>query len=162
VALPAARGVARHHDERRRAVAELGRARATLRARERLEGDGDEERQPDGLLHAGRHGRLRGSHRVPRAIQERGPRAALGRARARCRWSMPDALEFEARFVALENEIAELRAQEDSPRLRERIARREDDLVRERQKVYASLTAWQRTQLARHPKRPHTRDLCRL
>lgn len=75
---------------------------------------------------------------------------------------MPDALEFEARLVELENEIAELRAQEDSPRLRERIARREDDLARERQNVYASLTAWQRTQLARHAKRPHTRDLCRL
>ncbi len=75
---------------------------------------------------------------------------------------MPDALEFEARLVELENEIAELRAQDDSPRLRERIARREEDLARERQQLYAGLTAWQRTQLARHPKRPHTRDFCRL
>ena len=75
---------------------------------------------------------------------------------------MPDALDFEARLVELENEIAELRAQEDSPRLRERIARREDELHRERQRIYASLSAWQRTQLARHPKRPHTRDFCRL
>src|SRR5207247_1142786 len=33
---------------------------------------------------------------------------------------------------------------------------------RQRQKTYASLTAWQRTQLARHPKRPHTRDFVRL
>src|SRR2546427_6988173 len=31
-----------------------------------------------------------------------------------------------------------------------------------RSKTYASLTAWQRTQLARHPKRPHTRDFVRL
>ena len=33
-----------------------------------------------------------------------------------------------------------------------------DRLQRLRQRTYASLTAWQRTQLARHPKRPHTRD----
>jgi acetyl-CoA carboxylase carboxyl transferase subunit alpha len=46
--------------------------------------------------------------------------------------------------------------------MRERIARKEDELARERRGVYASLTAWQRTQVARHPKRPHTRDLCRL
>jgi acetyl-CoA carboxylase carboxyl transferase subunit alpha len=74
---------------------------------------------------------------------------------------MPDGLDFEARLIALENELAELRAQEDSPRIRERIARREDELARERQRVYAGLTAWQRTQVARHAKRPHTRDLCR-
>jgi acetyl-CoA carboxylase carboxyl transferase subunit alpha len=75
---------------------------------------------------------------------------------------MPDALDFEQRLEELENEIAALRAEDDSPRTRDRIARREEDLARERQKVYAGLTAWQRTQLARHPKRPHTLDFCRL
>ena len=75
---------------------------------------------------------------------------------------MPDGLEFEQKLIELENEIVALRAGEDSPRLRERIARHEADLDRERRRVYAGLTAWQRTQLARHPRRPHTRDLCRL
>lgn len=75
---------------------------------------------------------------------------------------MPDGLEFEQRLIELENELAEMRAQDDSARLRERIARREEELARERQRVYASLTAWQRTQLARHPRRPHARDLTRL
>jgi acetyl-CoA carboxylase carboxyl transferase subunit alpha len=75
---------------------------------------------------------------------------------------MPDALDFEARLVALENEVAELRARDDSPRGRERVARRQEVLDRERRRVYGALTAWQRTQVARHPRRPHTRDLCRL
>ncbi|MGH7344193.1 MAG: acetyl-CoA carboxylase carboxyltransferase subunit alpha, partial [Candidatus Rokuibacteriota bacterium] len=42
------------------------------------------------------------------------------------------------------------------------IAKLEERLARLRQRTYASLTAWQRTQLARHPKRPHTRDLIKL
>src|SRR5437667_186462 len=49
-----------------------------------------------------------------------------------------------------------------SPRGREEVAKLEERLHRQRQKTYASLTAWQRTQLARHPKRPHTRDFVRL
>ncbi len=75
---------------------------------------------------------------------------------------MPDAFDFEKKLVELETEIAELRAEPETPRTRERVARKEEELERERQKVYSSLTAWQRTQVARHPKRPHTRDLCRL
>ena len=75
---------------------------------------------------------------------------------------MPDALEFEKKLVELENEIAELRAEEDSPRTRERIARKEEELAREQVRTYAGLTPWQRTQVARHPKRPHTRDFCRV
>jgi acetyl-CoA carboxylase carboxyl transferase subunit alpha len=75
---------------------------------------------------------------------------------------MPDALEFEQKLVELENELADLRTQEDSPRTRDRIARREEELAKERRRVYAGLTAWQRTQVARHPRRPHTRDLFRL
>jgi acetyl-CoA carboxylase carboxyl transferase subunit alpha len=51
---------------------------------------------------------------------------------------------------------------DDATRVRDELARLEDRLQRLRQRTYASLTAWQRTQLARHPKRPHTRDWCRL
>ena len=75
---------------------------------------------------------------------------------------MPDGLDFEQPLLELENRIAALQAEEESPRVRDEIAKLEERLERQRQKTYASLTAWQRTQLARHPKRPHTRDLIRL
>jgi acetyl-CoA carboxylase carboxyl transferase subunit alpha len=75
---------------------------------------------------------------------------------------MPDALDFEQPLLDLENRIAELAARDETPAVREEIARLEERLVRLRQRTYAGLTAWQRTQLARHPRRPHTRDLCRL
>src|SRR3990172_4900515 len=59
---------------------------------------------------------------------------------------MPEELEFEKPLLELENEIAAL----------------EERLRRLQQRTYASLTPWQRTQLARHPKRPHTLDYFRL
>ena len=57
---------------------------------------------------------------------------------------MPDALDFEQPLLELETRLATLQAQEDSPRLREEIAKLEERLERQRQKTYASLTAWQR------------------
>jgi acetyl-CoA carboxylase carboxyl transferase subunit alpha len=74
---------------------------------------------------------------------------------------MPDALEFEQPLLDLELRIAALVALDDPARADE-IARLEERLARLRQRTYAGLTAWQRTQLARHPKRPHTRDWCKL
>src|SRR5918994_6009452 len=75
---------------------------------------------------------------------------------------MPDALEFEQPLLELENRIAALQAEDDPLRVRDEIARLEARLARLRQRTYAALTPWQRTQLARHPKRPHTRDWCKL
>ena len=75
---------------------------------------------------------------------------------------MPDELEFEKPILELENRIAELRASEDSVAAREEIAKLEERLARQQQRVYSGLTAWQRTQIARHPKRPHTLDLVNL
>jgi acetyl-CoA carboxylase carboxyl transferase subunit alpha len=75
---------------------------------------------------------------------------------------MPDALDFEQPLLEVENRIAALQSEEGSSKTRDEIAKLEDRLVRLRQKTYASLTAWQRTQLARHPKRPHTRDFFKL
>src|SRR6185503_19293733 len=75
---------------------------------------------------------------------------------------MPDALEFEQPLLELETRITALQAENDPLRTRDEIARLEERLNRLRQRTYASLTAWQRTQLARHPKRPYTRDWCRL
>jgi acetyl-CoA carboxylase carboxyl transferase subunit alpha len=74
---------------------------------------------------------------------------------------MPEALDFEQPLLELETRIAELQAQDD-PATREEIARLTERLARLRQKTFATLTAWQTTQLARHPRRPHTRDFCRM
>jgi acetyl-CoA carboxylase carboxyl transferase subunit alpha len=75
---------------------------------------------------------------------------------------MPDELNFERPLLELENRIAELRASDDAQAARDEISRLDERLKRLQQKVYGSLTPWQRTQLARHPKRPHTLDLFRL
>jgi acetyl-CoA carboxylase carboxyl transferase subunit alpha len=75
---------------------------------------------------------------------------------------MPDELEFERPILELENRIAELRAADDAQAARDEIGRLDERLKRLQQKVYGSLTPWQRAQLARHPKRPHTLDLFRL
>ena len=75
---------------------------------------------------------------------------------------MPDELEFEKPLLELENRIAELRASEDPLAARDEIAKLEERLTRQQQRIYSGLTAWQRTQIARHPKRPHTLDLVNL
>ena len=75
---------------------------------------------------------------------------------------MPDELEFERPLLELENRIAELRASDDAQAARDEIGRLDERLKRLQHKVYGSLTPWQRAQLARHPKRPHTLDLFRL
>src|ERR1041384_1794227 len=75
---------------------------------------------------------------------------------------MPDALEFEQPLLELETRIAALQAVDDPSRVRDEIAKLEERLARLRQRTYASLTPWQRTLLARHPKRPYTRDWCKL
>ncbi|MGH7393236.1 MAG: acetyl-CoA carboxylase carboxyltransferase subunit alpha [Candidatus Rokuibacteriota bacterium] len=74
---------------------------------------------------------------------------------------MPEALEFEQPLLELEARITALQALDD-PAQRDEIGRLEDRLARLRQKTFAGLTAWQTTQLARHPRRPHMRDFCRL
>jgi acetyl-CoA carboxylase carboxyl transferase subunit alpha len=75
---------------------------------------------------------------------------------------MPDALDFEQPLLEIEARIAALKAEDDGLAHHDEIARLQERLDRQRQRTYASLTAWQRTQLARHPKRPHMRDLVRL
>ena len=75
---------------------------------------------------------------------------------------MPDELEFEKPLLELENRIAELRASEEPLEARDEIAKLEERLGRQQQRVYSGLTAWQRAQIARHPKRPHTLDLVNL
>ena len=75
---------------------------------------------------------------------------------------MLDELEFERPLAEIEGRLVQLRAGGSGRGGREEIARLEDRLGRLQQKVYGGLTAWQRTQIARHPKRPRTLDFVSL
>jgi acetyl-CoA carboxylase carboxyl transferase subunit alpha len=74
---------------------------------------------------------------------------------------MPDGLDFEHPLLELEARIAALRADAGGG-VSEELVRAEERLRRLRRRLFAGLTAWQRTQLARHPRRPHTADLFKL
>jgi acetyl-CoA carboxylase carboxyl transferase subunit alpha len=75
---------------------------------------------------------------------------------------MLDELDFEKPLLEIENRILQLRATNESEAVRGEIARLEGRLGKLQQKIYGNLTAWQRAQVARHPKRPHTLDLYQL
>ncbi len=75
---------------------------------------------------------------------------------------MREGLEFERELLELGNRIAELRAAQDPLAVHDEIIRLEERLTRRQQEIYSSLTPWQRTALARHPKRPHTLDFFKL
>ena len=73
---------------------------------------------------------------------------------------MSNSLDFEQPIVDLEAKIDELRRVDvdgalDLDREIERLETKSHKLTRE---IFASLDAWQITQLARHPQRPHTLD----
>ena len=75
---------------------------------------------------------------------------------------MLDELDFEKPLTEIETRLVQLRAAEGPRGSREEIARLEDRLGRLQQKIYGGLTAWQRAQIARHPKRPHALDFVGL
>jgi acetyl-CoA carboxylase carboxyl transferase subunit alpha len=66
-------------------------------------------------------------------------------------------LDFEKPIAELEARIAELRetASAGEPNIAAEIARLEDRSARLLRDTYAKLTPWQKTQVARHPERPH-------
>ena len=71
------------------------------------------------------------------------------------------ALDFERPLITLEARIDELR-RADRPGSDTEAERLEERLQRLQRKIFSRLTAWQRVQLARHPRRPYTLDLIRL
>ena len=66
-------------------------------------------------------------------------------------------LDFEKQVAALDRQIAELREMGNDPTLNIEgdIARLEDKSAKLLREIYAKLTPWQKTQVARHPDRPH-------
>jgi acetyl-CoA carboxylase carboxyl transferase subunit alpha len=73
---------------------------------------------------------------------------------------MPTFLDFEKPVAELEARMAELRetASAGEPNIEAEIARIEERTDRLLRDTYAKLTPWQKTQVARHPERPHFRD----
>ena len=69
-------------------------------------------------------------------------------------------LDFEKPIAELEARIAELRdtASASEPNIEAEIGRLQDRAQRMLRDCYSKLTPWQKTQVARHPERPHFRD----
>ena len=70
-------------------------------------------------------------------------------------------LDFEKPVAELEAKIEELRALEaegDSVAIDDEITRIEGKAAQALKELYAELTPWQKTQVARHPQRPHCLD----
>ncbi len=73
-------------------------------------------------------------------------------------------LDFEKQIAELENKIQELKslAEEDgSVEFQDEVVQLEAKARDALKQTYASLTPWQKTQVARHPDRPHTMDYIR-
>jgi acetyl-CoA carboxylase carboxyl transferase subunit alpha len=73
-------------------------------------------------------------------------------------------LDFERPILELQAKIQELRqvAQTGQVDFSSEIVRLERKVARLQAEVFANLTAWQRTQIARHPQRPYALDYIRL
>ena len=70
-------------------------------------------------------------------------------------------LDFEKPVAELERKIAEMRAIASGPGMKtlsQEIDRMERKAAHMRQEVYKSLSAWQKVQIARHPRRPYSLD----
>ena len=73
-------------------------------------------------------------------------------------------LDFEKPVAELEAKVEELRALTDSGdavEIRDDVARLQAKAAEALSELYATLTPWQKTLVARHPQRPHFGDYCR-
>ena len=73
---------------------------------------------------------------------------------------MPTFLDFEKPVAELEARMAELRetASAGETNIEAEISRLEERAERTLRETYGKLTPWQKTQVARHPERPHFKD----
>ncbi len=73
-------------------------------------------------------------------------------------------LDFEKPIIELERKIQELKSFTSSKKidLGSEIKNLEEKLSKLRKDIYGNLSAWQRVQIARHPKRPYTLDYIEL
>ncbi|MBU1087017.1 MAG: acetyl-CoA carboxylase carboxyltransferase subunit alpha [Candidatus Omnitrophica bacterium] len=73
-------------------------------------------------------------------------------------------LEFEKPIVELEQKIIELKNFSDNRKidLSDEIVKFEEKLKKLKEDIFGNLSAWQKVQIARHPKRPYTKDYINL
>ena len=73
---------------------------------------------------------------------------------------MANYLDFEKPIAELEGKIEELRHLSDSDEINiaEEVSRLQTKAERLLRQTYAKLSPWQKTQVARHPDRPHFKD----
>lgn len=80
--------------------------------------------------------------------------------------AMKHQLDFEKPIFELQRKLDELKKHPETYgmgiQLDEEIQKIETKIEETRKQVYSELTAWQRVQIARHPKRPYTLDYIRL
>jgi acetyl-CoA carboxylase carboxyl transferase subunit alpha len=72
-------------------------------------------------------------------------------------------LDFEKPVADLEAKVAELKAltaPEGAVSINDEVAKLESKSEQSLKAIYAALTPWQKTQVARHPQRPHFLDYC--
>lgn len=70
-------------------------------------------------------------------------------------------LDFEKPLAELETKIAELEAvaaQEGGPQINDELKKLKDKAAKQLKDTYGSLNPWRKTQVARHPERPHFSD----
>ena len=70
-------------------------------------------------------------------------------------------LDFEKPIAELETKIAELEAvsqQGEGPSISDELKKLKDKAAKQLKDTYSSLTPWRKTQVARHPERPHFSD----
>src|SRR2546430_4385414 len=72
---------------------------------------------------------------------------------------MREYLDFEKPIAEIEEKIEKLTAAgQERPGLQDDLRKLREKLHKLQAEIYADLTAWQRTQVARHPQRPSTLD----
>lgn len=75
-------------------------------------------------------------------------------------------LDFEKPIVELENKLKDIKQMSEAGSKKVNMApeinKLEQKLQKMKEDVYKNLTAWQRVQIARHPKRPYTLDYIRM
>ncbi len=79
---------------------------------------------------------------------------------------MKHQLEFEKPIIELQRKLEELKKHPETHSIgisfEEEIAQIERKIAETRKQIFSNLSAWQRVQLARHPKRPFTLDYIKL
>jgi acetyl-CoA carboxylase carboxyl transferase subunit alpha len=73
-----------------------------------------------------------------------------------------DPTQFEEPILRIRRRIEELSAMEAEPAIQTEIVELQQKLTKVSDEIYANLTPWQKTLVARHPQRPYTLDFINL